>query len=118
MVKSFARSRSMDALISSLDGVIAETGDYFDDELTAQLNIIRSWLHEAMVTIRQRELQRLRLVELISSQAAVEARTHETKEKQKALSEADAQVGPESETRGLEDNSREGPHTVPLNRGH
>jgi hypothetical protein len=64
----------MDALMVSLDEIIVASGDYFDDELTAQLNVIKSWLQEAMTTIRQHELQRLGLVDLISRQMASEAR--------------------------------------------
>lgn len=71
---SYARSRSLDALVASLDQIVVEIGDYFDDELTGQLNITKSWLQEALATIRQQELQRLGLVHLISGRAAREAR--------------------------------------------
>ena len=69
----------MDALIASLDEIIVETGDYFDDELEGQLNVTKGWLQEAMVTIRRHELQRLSLIALISHHAAREARTQAEK---------------------------------------
>ncbi len=66
MVQSFARSRSLEMLIGGLELLIEKTGDYFDDELTAQLNITKAWLQEAMETVRLHEIQRLRLADDIS----------------------------------------------------
>ncbi len=66
MVQSFARSRSLGTLIGGLELLIEKTGDYFDDELTAQLNITKAWLQEAMETVRLHEIQRLRLADDIS----------------------------------------------------
>ncbi len=65
-MESFARSRRVDMIIAELDAIIEKTSDYFDDELTAQLNITKAYLREALVTIRHHELQRLRLVHEIS----------------------------------------------------
>ena len=67
----------MEAVIESVDKLIMDTSDYFDDELTAQLNMTRNWLQETLVTIRRHELHRLRLVDLLNQYAAQEARKQE-----------------------------------------
>lgn len=61
MFQAFSRSKSLDGIIVNLEQVIEVTKDYFDDELTAQLHVAKSWLSEASVTIREHEVQRLRL---------------------------------------------------------
>jgi len=62
MIEPLARSRSFERVISELDEIIEDTADYFDDELTAQLNITKAWLNDALLTVRQHELQRIKLV--------------------------------------------------------
>jgi len=61
MIEPLARSRSFERMISQLDKIIENTADYFDDELTAQLNITKAWLNDALLTV-QHELQRIKLV--------------------------------------------------------
>jgi len=61
MIEPLARSRSFERMISQLDKIIESTADYFDDELTAQLNITKAWLNDALLTV-QHELQRIKLV--------------------------------------------------------
>ncbi len=73
MIRSFARSRNLDRLIGELELLIDKTGDYFDDELTSQLNMTKAWLQDAMVMIRLHELQRLRLAQDIARFARNEA---------------------------------------------
>ena len=81
MVHLYSRSRNLESVIESLEKIIEDTGDYFDDELTAQLNITKSWLQEALVTIRQHELRRLSLVDLLSNRASIEANVHAKRRK-------------------------------------
>jgi hypothetical protein len=61
MMEPLARSRTFERVISELDEIIEDTADYFDDELTAQLNITKAWLNDALLTVRQHELQRIKL---------------------------------------------------------
>ena len=46
MIEPLAKSRSFERMISQLDKIIENTADYFDDELTAQLNITKAWLND------------------------------------------------------------------------
>jgi len=46
MIEPLARSRNFERMISQLDKIIENTVDYFDNELTAQLNISRAWLND------------------------------------------------------------------------
>lgn len=62
-VQIFSRSRTLDGIIGELQRLIEKTEDYFDDELTAQLNLTRTMLQAAMSTIQLHELRRLRLVQ-------------------------------------------------------
>jgi len=62
MIEPLARSRSFERMISQLDKIIESTADYFDDELTAQLNITKAWLNDALLTVQHHELQRIKLV--------------------------------------------------------
>jgi hypothetical protein len=66
MTWSFDRTRRMSAIIHSLEDLIERTRDYFDDELTAQLNVTKTWLEESKTTIRSPELERIKLAREIT----------------------------------------------------
>lgn len=65
----FRRTNQMELIIGRLQDLIEETADYFDEELTAQLNITKAWLEDAKTTIHSHEFQRLSIANEIGSPA-------------------------------------------------